>query len=1296
MTLTAPWYRPKRLATLIVLETFLLQAVTPAFAVSTGYTGTISQLPAAYITPPIPNVMFTLDDSLSMYSNAIPDFLTDGGAIDLSGMPSSDDSNAIPTLSGFARQFPDMWGADSEYLDFNYYSNANDTDKHRVGRYMRSSDGNPLYYNRKTRYRPWPLPSDDKNFHPNANVRAVNIHPTDPFNTGYRMDLTVRRGSGSSRYWPATYMVKTSTAALPAANPNSAASTAATFTKVEINSAVTSYNTPRPSDRTDCTTLTNACSFDEELQNFANWLQYYRSRMLMAKGGVAAAFAKQANNLRVGFGTINSPASFGVRTFSGANRTAFYNQMYPVGGSPSGTPLRSAMDAVGKYFQRSDVGNPWAENPQSGSVGTEYSCRRSFHILSTDGFWNGAASSAPGSANNDNFASQFTPYKPDNTTRFAYSNAAGSKWGVYPFADLASNTLADVAAYYWKTDLRPDPAMPNNVAESARDPAFWQHVSSFTVGLGISGSGTVRRQSDNTTTVPAGQPTGHPLKPYEGQPWLSSSAIREWLVANRTEMVWPTPAAGAKTTGDDLVHAAMNSRGRYFSATNPTELANNLASALSEAADNPGDVASVAADAPQLRVGGRLYQATFSPSRWYGRLYAFNQSVSTGQVSNAPTDSTTTNPDQVWEASNKMPAHGSRNIFTFTGAAGGGAAFDWDAGLTTAQKTALGNDRKVLDFVRGDATNEVANGGLFRDRSRYTVAGVTGGVLGDVINGSPIKGPDAGGGYDRLPSSDGSQALYAAFRSGSGLDNMRNTMFLGANDGMLHAFNLVDGVERFGYVPNAAYDVRTSLAGRENKLQLLATDLTGTHRFTVDGPPNVSDAFVGSAWKTVLTASTGAGARGVFALDVTNPAVGGTGFGTGKVMWEFTDANNADMGHVPAYPHVARMVDGTWVVIFGNGYDSTNGQAKLFILKLSDGSVLREIAVGTAGNNGLGQPNLLLNSNREVTAIYAGDLKGNLWKFDTSSSTAASWNAAFSATPLVTVTGPAGTLQPITVMPEITEHPNGGAMITFGTGKLFETGDTATTNLPNVNLDTQSIYGIWDKPSETTGITLTTLTRAALLQVQAAPTFSATATYAASSASAPAFGTQRGWAIDLGSGGERVNLAPQQVKKVLFVVANKPAPADPCGAGGSAKVFVVDPVTGARPTFPVFDVNGDKTFTDAADGGVNIRITRNGLLTQPIFQLPALASFTLPTGVTSSPLTFFDRGQVTAARTGGVELARSSGGNLPAGVPNPCALLMTAALSDTSLETSDMQACGPGGPGGPSSGKARISWRQLQ
>jgi type IV pilus assembly protein PilY1 len=1305
MKFKSPWLRPKRLGSLIVIEALLAQAITPAYAVSTGYTGTVSQLPGGYIKPPDTNVMFTLDDSLSMHSDAIPDYLTSdasGNSVDLSMLPGDNSSNAVsPEINGanFAHQFPGMWKAGSSYLNAQYYSAAGVTAANFAGRYLRSSAGNPLYYNPKVRYRPWPKPGDDTDFWPDADPKAVNIHPSDPTNTGRQIDLTVQMGTGTGEtpFWPATFFVKTSTAPLPPARPDlqTVGGSPVAFTIVEIKPpATTTYakwiDPLNGTGRTDCSGAvgSDGCSYTEELKNFANWLQYYRSRLLMAKGGVSAAFAKQGTGVRVGFGTINNTVQLGIRQFSGANRTAFYNQLYPVARSTSGTPLRDAVDKVGKYFQRDDVGNPWAENPASAAIGTEYACRRSFHILSTDGFWNGNAASGSANNNNDQFSGA-TPAKPDGTT-FTYSDlldsspvpAFVSPFAIAPFSDGNSGTLADVAAYYWKTDLRS--SLANSVATSARDPAFWQHLTMFTVGLGITGTGLVTKTTGGAVAD------------------IASPEGREKLVADRTPLTWTTPSANDETTGDDLIHAAMNGRGRYFSATDPTTLSTGLASALSEAADNVGDFASVAADSPQLSANGNIYQATFSPARWYGRLYSFQQSV-TGVVNNKPTTTSYTNPTQVWEASNKMPSPAQRNIYTSSGTTGSGATFTWTGGLTTAQKGLLGTE-DVLNYLRGDASQEVANKGTFRDRTRYAVGAVTGGVLGDVVNATPLKGPDAGGGYQDLPSADtAARSSYVAYRSGTGLDNMRNSMYLGSNDGMLHAFNLTDGIERFAYVPNAVYEVPRSTTGTEKKMQLLATDLTGAHRYTVDGPPNISDAFLDGAWKTILTSSNGAGARGVFAIDVTNPVVGGTGgFDASKVMWEFTEANNADMGYMLAYPHVVRMADTakTWAVIFGNGYDSTNGQAKLFILKLSDGSILREIPVGAAGNNGLSQPNFIVNDTREVTTIYAGDLKGNLWKFDVSDPDSTKWAPSFGAapnySPLFTAISSSGVAQPISVMPEITANPNlpGSAMLTFGTGKLFETSDTAVAasspanpatdpSPPNVNLATnQSIYGIWDKPSETTGITITAATRSSVLQSHSAPTIAAPAEFGATSSEIPS-NSQRGWFIDLAAGGERVNLTAQQVRNVLFVVANTPV-SDPCANGGTSRLFALDPVTGAIPKFPVFDVNKDGVIKPIDDSGFNVKVGRSGLLTQPIFQFISPSTTTvgtvngLPDNVTPSPASEVDVGQATSARQGGKNLLKGTKGS--------CGGEVTAAQTDTTIMTMNIKVCD----------KARISWRQLQ
>ena len=1296
MKRTTFWFEPKRLGCTVTIWAMLAHAGS-AFAVSPGYAGFVAQIPTIYASPPDVNVMFTLDDSGSMEGETIPD-----------------DNNGVGES-----MWTGTWASSTALNKFRISS--------QVWRYYRSSAGNPIYYDPAVRYTPWPFAGNDALTYPNASPTAVcyqqaslPVPTTLPLSTtpptqaalvaacpvASRRNVAARvvvnapdntnQNDETRGYWPATYFVRTTTA--PALAQNGQANNATTnpnnatgqsyWQKVEIrptlpgSATVATY--PKAAARTDCSGAVGAggCNYTEEIQNFANWFQYYRTRALMAKGAVAQAFARQGTNLRAGYATLHGAATnidggstplikLGVRKFETTARQAFYARVYGTY-TTSGTPLRYAADTVGRYFSRSGPGNPWSENPaNTSSVGTEYSCRKSFHILTSDGYWNDISQpTLTGVGNADNFTNYVAPGRGSAATGSTFNDANTEGLTVNPFIDQASNTLSDYVAHYWKRDLRPN--IDNNVPSSTRDPAYWQHLTTYAVGIGVTNA----------------------------NPAITTQSQRDALIQNRTAVTWPTSvtaSSGDGPKGDDFVHASMSGRGRFFLALNPTEFANDLANALTEVAALPLDQASVAADAPQVRAGGRIYQATFNPSRWSGRLYAFNQNTTTGVAINRPTDSSFTNPSQAWEASHRMPAPAARNIFTSTGGTGTGSTFTW-AGLTAAQRGYLNNDSGLLDYLRGSPTQEIANGGSRRDRSRYTIGAVTGGVLGDVVNGSPIKGPDFGGGYDRLPGADPASSSYATFRLDSTLDNLRNSIFLGANDGMLHAFNLTDGVERFAYVPNAVYNVPRSTSGglAENKLALLA-EPTYTHRFTVDGPPNIGDAYLSGAWRSVLIASNGAGARGIYAMDVTNPAVGGTGgFGTGRIMWEFTEANNSDVGFVAAYPHIVRMRDGSWAAIFGNGADSFNGRAKLFILNLATGAVIREFAVdtGTPGNNGLSQPNFILNASREVTTIYAGDLKGNMWKFNVDDVNPANWNVAFGSTPLFSAISGSGVAQPISVMPEITAHPLGGASLTFGTGKFFEGSDTASTNPPNVNLSTQTIYGIWDRPAETTGIAMTVGNRSSVLVPQTAPTItpptgsSASTFYGASTTNTPNWVTQRGWYMDLGSGGERVNLPAQQVQSVMFVIANTPV-SDPCANGGSSKVFAVNPLTGANLPFAVFDVNGNGSFEDA-EIGQNVRLNQTGVLTQPIFQLPTQASYNAPL-IGVSPFAIFDRGQASSARGGGVELTRSSGGTID--VPNPCSLLMTAAQSDTTLMSQYIQTCQP--PAAPA-GNRRISWRQLK
>jgi len=1338
-------FTARRALSSVLAVAMLTEAVAPAYAF-------VNQLPGIYTTPPEVNVMFTLDDSGSMRSDAIPDYRPDPTNTFWSAVPRDKKStygyeNSRIAAADVRHYWPNMWGTDiannaSTYLSYDYYKN-DDTNAGKVGRYMRSAEGNPLYYNPRVTYLPWPTSANDKVRMNNATTTAVKINVDRPDTTGNTLNITTRRGSNPNYYWPATWYVYKGSTPLAFGSPAAQANNlAANFDRFEITD--TSAGFRRYATRTDCTGAVydpNAtkpyelgCTRAQELQNFANWLQYYRNRRLMAKGGVSAAFALQGEGMRVGYGQINTDGTLvrGVERFTGTSRQDFFKLLYTNSSGDGGTPLREALYDVGEYFRKPD---PWYDNPPTQST-NEYSCRRSFHILSTDGFWNNGGASGDAANDNDSFLTGdgkdlvSTPPNPRQANKeYKYgdneptdpNDALAGRFTVNPFADGLSNTLADVAAYYWRTDLRD--TTPNRVVPSQRDPAFWQHVTTFTVGLGISGSGGV--QVDKSKVVPANSTTLW-QQPFRGQPWLSSQELRDQLIAQKVKVTWTTPNADNAATGDDLIHASMVGRGRYFSASNPSDLANGLAAALAEVADQPLDLAAVATDSPRVTANGRVYQSTFSPSGWYGRLYAFQQ-ASDGSVNNKPTSGSAVNSSQVWEASNKMPAHADRKIYTATRQTTNPVVeFKWDAknntsGLTTAQLETFGTDATsraaVLNYLRGDASGEVQNGGTMRNRVRYQVGSVTGGVLGDIVNGSPIKGPDAGGGYEFLPASD-AQDTYKAFRSGTKLDTMRKTIFVAANDGMLHGFNTDTGVERFAYVPAAVYTVPRSTAGglAENKLKLL-TDKNYEHRFTVDGPPNVADAYFNKNWHTVLVGSNGAGARGIFAIDVTNPDPLSTPdatlarMGTSNFLWEYSEADDSDMGFVLSYPHIVRLRNGQWAAIFGNGYDSANGQAKLYMIEIGTRKV-HSFAVGAKNiGNGLSQPNFIVNAQREVIAIYAGDLKGNLWKFDVSSTDETRWKVAFNNDPLVTVTNSAGNVQPIAVMPEIVEHPSKvGAMLVFGTGKLFEASDTLDTDA-NVNSKTQSFYGIWDNSNiggaEGSRIALTTGNRNTLLSGTQSPTYSGSQVFYETSPNAPDWTAgKRGWYLDLRTKGERANLTPQVIEKMVIMVANLPKTADPCENGGQSAIYFLNPQTGGKAPYPPFDSNNDGQITETDQS--NVLVNSGGILSQPVAQLVSTTG-TNPVNneVTTAP-TDFDRGQVSRL-SGGVQLDKSLSETITWECKNGVAviankLIITAAQSDTSLVDlglgSTAKPCPtepePETPPPTPSGPGRISWRQLQ
>lgn len=600
----------------------------------------------------------------------------------------------------------------------------------------------------------------------------------------------------------------------------------------------------------------------------------------------------------------------------------------------------------------------------------------------------------------------------------------------------------------------------------------------------------------------------------------------------------------------------------YAFASDPSKLEDSLNEAFYKVADAAISASAVASNSTRLDSGTLVYQARFDSKRWSGELMAFpiddGQSGGT-QGSLKPA---------IWKAQNKIPAHASRKIFTYNASsAPKGVAFSW-ANLNASQQAALNdnpdtpavdNDSKGsqrLSYLRGDLTNEAPSGLLFRTRTN---------LLGDIVNSDPFFMGTQSFGFEKLPGGEGTS--YKTWRESSSYLGRTPMLFLGANDGMLHAFEASTGVEKFAFIPNAVFPNLSQLTSGSYK-----------HLYFVDGAPRGSDAYIGGQWRSYLLGSLAAGGKSIFALDVTSP----DSFSTSDIKWEFTDA--ADLGYTFSQPTIARLASGHWVAIFGNGYQSSNNKAVLYILNLADGSLLKKIDTGVGSSttpNGLSTPVPIdLDGDRITDVVYAGDLQGNLWKFDLSGSSTSQWESAFKSgstpTPLYTARDGSGKVQSITARPAVGRHKDGGEMVYFGTGQYFMSDD----NIVSSSGPRQSVYGIWDKKAAISQ------TNRSVLQQQSIT--SETVAFGRNlrlvSKNPIDWAAKLGWYLDLSypSGtitGERVVSMPLvRHGRVIFVTL---IPSTiPCDHGGNSWLMEVDAISGGRLAESVFDLNKDGVFSD--------------------------------------------------------------------------------------------------------------------
>jgi type IV pilus assembly protein PilY1 len=399
------------------------------------------------------------------------------------------------------------------------------------------------------------------------------------------------------------------------------------------------------------------------------------------------------------------------------------------------------------------------------------------------------------------------------------------------------------------------------------------------------------------------------------------------------------------------------------------------------------------------------------------------------------------------------------------------------------------------------------------------------------------------------------------------------TVFVGANDGMLHAFNTADdGVEQFAYIPSAAL-------GRLRNLSQVAFDQS--HEYFVDGDIAVSNRTQ-TAGRNYLVGALGRGGKGLYGLDVTDPAA----FDGDDVLWEYFSPTDEDLGHMLGRPVIAQLQNGTWAVIIGNGYNSTSRRAVLYVFNLSTGDLIQKLDTEVAGDNGLATPGLVLDNAGRVTTAYAGDLRGNVWKFNLSGNSANSWSIANSGQPLFTAETSDGVAQPITAPitatmkteAEYAGDPHVGRwFVHFGTGSDFQSSDPSNTAL-------QSWYGLID--------TGTPILRSELLQTPGlfnAGEVAGRPVRTFREIEPNAMQTRRGWVIDLRFNnvlGERMVTASRFYNLTNpTLLASSVIPVDDvCDPGGRGYLNAVNPFTGGRLASPLFDVDDNPATEDMLDG----------------------------------------------------------------------------------------------------------------
>lgn len=942
------------------------------------------------------------------------------------------------------------------------------------------------------------------------------------------------------------------------------------------------YNYTGPATRTaaevqDPANYTAVTVGAAEQQNFANWFSYYRYRSIALKSAVGRSFGVLDDNIRVQIQNMNSNAIASGTTigkFSGTNRSNFFNVLTKTPQAGNTPTLVSAL-RVDSFFRR--AGGAVTTNPYYDSdYGRELSCRQNFHVLVTDGFWN-QNPSHPTTAAGYIDAGHTLPDGKTYATNDPYSqfiwNGNGRGNNCNTGTRVCSPSHTDIGLYGWSQDLRTDltnnvpPYIPDrttgvtgpvvdlssvsnilNVPEiywnPANDPATWQHLDQFFVGFGTF-SATL------------------PFTPAE-------------VIDLRTGVDRWTPPRNNDPNGvDDSWRSSLASRGKTFLASDPETIVDGLTDVLASIVARKGTASAISVSTGIVTGSSLTFQTQF------------DSTDASGTVLGRTVDSTFTfNPRPTWDANCNITGGacatnpltqtatpnwdtGRQFLTSRSNGAGAGVAFRFGS-LSAAQQAllnknpqtgatdSLGGDR--LNYVRGERRLERQSGGTFRNRAA---------LFGAVVNSAAVF---VGTPRERFDVATGltvaEQTSYKTFKDTTWA-NRAPMVLVGANDGTMHVLDGNTGAEYWAYVPFGVYKNLTKL-----------TDPLYQFENYVDSSPVVRDVYFGGAWHTVAVGTLRKGGQGLFAVDITNPNVTESN-ASAKVLWDLTDGSTGmtDLGYTYGLPFITRLSNGKFVALVPGAYNSQepdtatgSGTSVMFVLDIANGSVIKkfDIATVTGGDptsQGLTTPIAIdIEADEVSNMFYAGDLNGNIWRFDVQNPDPNFWTVAKLFTPTTAFANPI-TAAPRALLDPAFEVP----MVFVGTGKYIETTDRGTA------IPVQSFYGIRDF-----GTTVTTTD----LGSRSITTSSGLRTVSGAS-------TNAGWRINLNDSafpGERV-VAPASLRvsanEVIFATLI-PNGNDPCLPGGQSFLMFADASTGGKANdgFAFFDVNGDQKIDTADNANV--------------------------------------------------------------------------------------------------------------